>query len=129
MQQAPTIAIVDDDGSVRLALENLVRSLGYNARTFASAEETLQSPDLDEAACLIADVQMPGMSGVDLQDVLRKQGHHIPMVFITAFPEDRIRDRVLKAGAVCFLIKPFDSGKLIDCLHMALQKRTDAAQQ
>ena len=129
MQQTPTIAIVDDDGSVRLATESLVRSLGFGARTFASAQEFLQSSNLDEVACVIADVQMPGMSGVDLQDALLKRGYGIPMIFITAFPEDRIRDRVLKAGAACYLIKPFDGCMLIDCLRVALQKHQDATNQ
>jgi FixJ family two-component response regulator len=125
----PTIAIVDDDGSVRLATESLVRSLGFGARTFASAQEFLQSSNLNEAACVIADVQMPGMSGVDLQDALLKRGHRIPMIFITAFPEDRIRDRVLKNGAACYLIKPFDGRTLIDCLRAAMQKHQDATNE
>src|SRR6266850_3709692 len=84
LQQTPTIAIVDDDCSVRLAAESLVRSLGFVACTFASAQDFLQSPGFEETACLILDVQMPGMTGVDLQDVLLKRGHHIPIIFITA---------------------------------------------
>jgi FixJ family two-component response regulator len=126
-RQAPTIAIVDDDYSVRLATESLVRSLGFTARTFASAKDFLQSAGLNETACLILDVQMPGMSGVDLQDALLKRGHHIPIIFITAFPEDRVRERVLRAGAVSFLIKPFDGRKMIDCLRLALQKQTSGS--
>ena len=121
MDQTPTIAIVDDDNSIRLATESLVRSLGFFARTFASAQELLQSPHLWDMACAIVDVQMPGMSGVDLQRVLSERGHRIPLIFITAFPEDRIREGVLKAGAVCFLSKPFDGRIMIDCLHTALQ--------
>ena len=120
VQPAPTIAIVDDDSSVRLATESLVRSLGLIARTFASAQDFLQSPRLEETACL--DVQMPGMGGVDLQDVLLKRGYHIPIIFITAFPENRVRDQVLRAGAISFLIKPFDSRQMIDCLYVALGK-------
>jgi FixJ family two-component response regulator len=104
-----------------------VRSLGFVARTFASAQDFLRSPRLEETACLILDVQMPGMTGVDLQDVLLKGGYRIPIIFITAFPEDRVRDRVLRAGAVSFLIKPFDGRKMIDCLQVALQKRNDGA--
>ena len=127
MQQAPTIAIVDDDCSVRLATESLVRSLGFTARTFASAHEFLQSPGLQETACLILDVQMPGMSGVDLQDILLKRGFHIPIIFITAFPDDRVRDRLLRAGAVSFLTKPFDGRRMIDCLQVALQKHNGVA--
>jgi FixJ family two-component response regulator len=127
LQQAPTIAIVDDDCSVRLATEGLVRSLGFVARTFASAQDFLQAPRFEETACLILDVQMPGMTGVDLQDDLLKRGHHIPIIFITAFPEDRVRDRVLRAGAVSFLTKPFDGRKMIDCLRAALQKHNGGA--
>jgi FixJ family two-component response regulator len=127
LQQAPTIAIVDDDCSVRLATESLVRSLGFVALTFASAQDFLQSPGLEETACLILDVQMPGMTGVDLQDVLLKRGHRIPIIFITAFPEDKVRDRVLGAGAVSFLVKPFDGRKMIDSLHVALQKNNGGA--
>ena len=127
MQQVPTIAIVDDDCSVRLATESLVRSLGFVARTFASAQDFLQSSGLEETACLILDVQMPGMDGVDLQDVLLKRGHHIPIIFITAFPEDRVREQVLRAGAISFMIKPFDSRQMIDCLHLALEKHDGAA--
>ena len=97
-----------------------MRSLGLIARTFASAQDFLQSPGLEETACLILDVQMPGMGGVDLQDVLLKRGYHIPIIFITAFPENRVRDQVLRAGAISFLIKPFDSRQMIDCLHVAL---------
>ncbi len=87
----------------------------------ARLEELLQSPDLLDAACAIVDVQMPGMSGVDLQRVLVEQGHRIPLIFVTAFPEERVRDGVLKAGAVCFLSKPFDSRNMIDCLHAGLR--------
>jgi FixJ family two-component response regulator len=121
LEKTPTIAIVDDDSSIRLATESLVRSLGFVARTFASAYELLQSPDLYETACAIVDVQMPGMSGVELQRVLSERGYQIPLIFITAFPEERVRDGVLKAGAVCFLSKPFDGRIMVDCLHTALQ--------
>jgi FixJ family two-component response regulator len=123
LKKKPTIAIVDDDSSVRLATESLVRSLGFDARTFPSANEFLKSFYVGETACVITDVQMPGMSGVDLQDALLERGHRIPILFITAFPEDRIRDRVLKAGAVCYLIKPFDGRMMSDCLRSALQKQ------
>lgn len=122
LQQTPTIAIVDDDGSVRLSTESLVRSVGYAARTFASAQEFLCSPGLSETACLIVDVQMPVMSGVDLQGELLKRGYRIPIIFITAFPEDRVRDQVLEAGAVCYLVKPFNGGAIIDYLRKALDK-------
>jgi FixJ family two-component response regulator len=127
LEKTPIIAIVDDDSSIRLATESLVRSLGFVARTFASAYELLQSPDLYETACAIVDVQMPGMSGVDLQRVLSERGYQIPLIFITAFPEERIRDGVLKAGAVCFLSKPFDGRTMVDCLHTALHQHAGRA--
>jgi len=120
------ISIIDDDGSVRAATNNLVRSLGYIVHTFASAEEFLQSGHLNGTSCVIADVQMPAMSGVDLQAHLLAQGHRVPFIFITAFPVESIRARALKAGAICFLSKPFDGGVLIKCLDAALQRHGGA---
>jgi len=114
------ISIVDDDESVREATKGLVRSLGFEAATFASAEEYLQSGNVRNTSCLIADVQMPGMTGVDLQDHLIARGHRTPVVFITAYPEQQTRDRALKAGAVGFLKKPFSDEQLIACLSDAL---------
>lgn len=118
----PVISIIDDDDSVRIATKNLVRSLGYEVNMFASAEAFLQSPKLTQCACVIADVQMPTMSGVELQYHLRELGHRVPFIFITAFPEARIRARALKDGAVAFLTKPFDGGLLIECLDAALEQ-------
>jgi FixJ family two-component response regulator len=120
--QVPVISIIDDDVSVRIATHRLVRSLGYVAHTFASAAEFLQSPHMKETACVIADVQMPGMSGVELQNVLNGQGRCVPMIFITAFPEENVRARAMKAGAVAFLSKPFDGTVLIECIDLALKK-------
>jgi FixJ family two-component response regulator len=117
------ISIVDDDASVREATQVLVRSLGYNAIAFASAEEFLQSERVHDTSCLITDVQMPGLSGVELQSLLVARGHRTPIIFITAFPEERIRARALQAGAVGFLSKPFDEEHLIDCLDQALHGR------
>jgi len=117
------ISIVDDDESVRETTKGLVRSLGLNASAFASAEEFLQSDRLDDTACLIADVQMEGMSGVELQGLLRAQGRHMPIIFMTAFPEERIRVRVLSAGAIGFLSKPFDEERLIHCIDTALRSQ------
>jgi FixJ family two-component response regulator len=116
----PLISVVDDDASVRVAINNLVRSLGYAVRTFASAEEFLRSDHLNDTSCVIADVQMPAMSGIELQTRLRTQGCGVPFIFITAFPETSLRARALKAGALCFLAKPFDDGTLIRCLDVAL---------
>jgi FixJ family two-component response regulator len=118
----PVIAIVDDDDSVRAATTCLMRSLGYVVHSFASAEDFLQSPHLDDISCLIADVQMPGMSGIELQAVMAESGRHIPVIFITAFPEERIKQRAQTPDTVCFLSKPFDSKVLVGCLETALRK-------
>jgi len=114
------ISIVDDDESVREATKGLVRSLGYTAVTFGSAEEFLSSERMPETSCIIADVQMPGVSGVEMQDRLIAEGHRLPVIFITAFPEDRVRERALEAGAIGYLSKPFNEEHLIGCLDKAL---------
>jgi len=117
------ISIVDDDESVREATKGLVRSLGYTAVTFGSAEEFLSSERMPETSCIIADVQMPGVSGVEMQDRLIAEGHRLPVIFITAFPEDRVRERALEAGAIGYLSKPFNEEHLIGCLDKALGNR------
>ena len=122
MPRIPVISIIDDDASVRVATNRLVRSLGYAAHSFASADGFLQSPHVNETTCVIADIQMPGMSGIELQSRLIAKGRSVPMIFITAFPEESIRSRALKAGAVCFLSKPFDGAILIECIDVALKK-------
>src|SRR5271169_6283524 len=95
----------------------------FETRTFASAETFLQSGQLTETSCLISDVQMPNISGVELQQRLADQGLCIPMIFITAYPDDAVRARVLSAGAVCYLQKPFDHQSLMQCIGDALQRR------
>ena len=115
------ISIVEDDESVREATKGLIRSLGYAPVTFASAEEFLSSDHLHTTSCLIADVQMPGMSGVELQSRLIADGHRMPVIFVTAFPEERIRTRALEAGAFGFLSKPFNEDHFIACLDNALR--------
>src|SRR5260370_1429937 len=114
------VSIIDDDASVRIAMEGLVRSAGFVAFVFESAEDFLRSPRVDDSACLITDVQMPGMSGLDLHDRLIAQGNHIPTIFITAFPEQDIRRRAQAAGAIAFLEKPFDGGGMIELLRATL---------
>jgi len=104
-----------------MAIRNLVKSLGYVVHVFPSAEAFLASPELDESWCAIADIRMPGMSGVDLQAQLRRKGNSIPFIFITAVPDERVRERALKDGGTCFLSKPFDESVLIDCLTRAVQ--------
>ena len=123
MEAVPLISIVDDDASVRTATARLLRALGFSTHAFASAQEFLLSPRLHETSCLIADVEMPGMSGVELQEHLIAQGHRTPIIFITAFPEDRIRERAMRAGAVDFLSKPFDEPRLLECVERALTMR------
>nr|WP_146986603.1 response regulator [Bradyrhizobium macuxiense] len=120
------ISIIDDDVSVRTATHNLVRSLGYAVETYASAEEFLHSPRLNDTSCVITDVRMPAMSGLDLQSHLIANGQRLPFIFITAFSVENDRARALKAGAICFLVKPFDGDVLIKCLDTALGQR-DAA--
>jgi len=118
--QVPVISIIDDDASVRLATSRLVRSLGYVTHAFASADEFLRSPQVNATSCVIADVHMPGMDGVELQSYLRAQGSRLPIIFITAFPDESVRARALNGGAVSLLAKPFDAATLIKCLDVAL---------
>jgi FixJ family two-component response regulator len=116
------ISIVDDDRSLREATKGLVRSFGYGADAFASAEEFLQSDRLNDSSCLILDVNMPGLSGIELQRQLIEQGNRMPIIFITAVPEETTRDKALKAGAVGFLSKPFREEWLISHLDVALKR-------
>ncbi len=121
MTQNPVISIVDDHPLARAAIKGFVRSLGFSARTFASAESFLQSSSsIAETGCLILDVQMPKMSGLDLQNHLTQNGFDIPILFITAHPEEAIKARALSAGAIGFLRKPLDFQELANCLHAAL---------
>jgi FixJ family two-component response regulator len=125
LQPDPLICIIDDDESVRVATACLVRSLGYEAHTFASAEEFLHSPFLNEASCLIVDVQMPKTNGIELKRLLRGKGISTPIIFITAFPEERRKARALDDASSCMLSKPFDSKVLIECLATALRLASD----
>jgi FixJ family two-component response regulator len=118
--QEHLIAVVDDDESVREGATNLFRSMGFAVQAFASAEEFLSSGTLDQTSCLVLDVQMPGMGGLDLQSHLAATGRDIPIVFVTGYPDDRLRSTALQSGAVCFLTKPFNEGDLLDGLHSAL---------
>jgi FixJ family two-component response regulator len=123
VSRKPVISVVDDDASVRVATDNLLSALGYIVHTFASAEEFLRSTHFDDTSCVIADVQMPTMSGVELQALLLARGERMPFIFITAFPDETVRARVRKFGAICLLTKPFDRQSLIKCLDTALQRR------
>lgn len=121
-ETAPLIAIIDDDRSVLVAIEFLVKSFGYEARAFSSAQEFLQSSSLDETACLISDIHMPSVSGIELQKELRAQGRNIPTILITAFSNDNVKSRAIAGGAVCFLLKPFDARTLLGCIKSALNR-------
>ena len=117
------VSIVDDDESVREAMKRLVTSLGYYAATFSSAEEFLNSDHLNDTSCLITDVQMPGLSGIDLQQHLNQQGRRIPIIFVTADPEHRLRTHAIEAGAVEYFSKPFNCDQLVMCLERALRSK------
>jgi FixJ family two-component response regulator len=120
VSESHIVSIIDDDLSVRMAIDDLVSSLGLVAHTYECAEDFLKSPDRVAASCVICDIQMPGMSGKDLQCQLIAQGSHVPMIFITAFPEARTHDCVLSKGAIAFLEKPFDGGKLVGLIRDAV---------
>jgi FixJ family two-component response regulator len=121
------ISIVDDDESVREALEALIESLGFNAHAFASAIEFLASDDVGDTACMIADVHMPHISGVELYRRLAELGRAVPTILITAYPDAAVRDRALADGVLCYLSKPFDHDALIACVRSALQRPKPAS--
>ena len=129
LSKLPLVAIIDDDASVRVTTDSLVRSLGCRTRTFASAEEFVGANRLDDLSCVIADVQMPGMSGVELQAHLRSQGSRVPFIFFTAFPDEKIRAQALAAGAICYLTKPFDEEMLVVSFQSALKARDGRAKE
>jgi FixJ family two-component response regulator len=118
----PLIAIVDDDQPARESLRRLMRSHGYTVEAFPLAADFLASPRLDETACLISDVQMPGMTGVELYQRLIQAGQAIPTILITAFADDIAQARALKDGVVCYLRKPFDETDLMRCIRTALER-------
>ena len=115
------IAVVDDDAFVRDALEDLITSFGHRVRTFHSADDFVQSGEIAHTSCLITDLQMPGLSGLDLQQHLLANGHGTPVIFLTAFPEERTRVLALNRGALAFLSKPFQEVELISHLDQALK--------
>jgi FixJ family two-component response regulator len=115
------VAIVDDDELMRGALQGMLKAVGLPARTYASAEEFLNSGQQHETACLIADIRMPGISGLDLQAKLNAEHCRIPTIFITAHGDESMRMQALRAGAVEFLAKPFDDELLLDSVRAALE--------
>ncbi|MGO4407775.1 response regulator transcription factor [Bosea sp. RAF48] len=116
MPHIPTIAIVDDDEGVRTSLSSLLRALGYHVRGYASAQDFLNDPAIEEPDCLLVDVQMPGMSGEQLQMHLVASERSFPIIFMTAFPQAGIRERVMAAGVRGFLQKPADAGQIASSL-------------
>lgn len=120
----PLISIIDDDDSLRMALIGLVRSIGYTARGFASAEEFLAADALDSFACIVTDIQMPGMSGIDLKRHLAARQCQLPVIMITAHPDPGLEARAQASGAAGFLKKPFEGSALVDCLEKALKRRS-----
>ena len=116
------VMIVDDDSSARKAARRLVKSYGFAVETFASAEEYLASGRLGATACLVLDLQMPGLNGLELQSHLIASGHQIPTIFITAFSDEAKRSQALEAGALAYLIKPFEGADLVTCINDAMQR-------
>ena len=113
------IAIVDDDEAVRVGLRSLLRSYGYNAQAYESALALLASCALGDYHCIVTDLQMPGMSGIELLEQLRRTGNSLPLILMTAFPEPALCKRALNSGASCFLSKPFEANELLRCLNQA----------
>jgi FixJ family two-component response regulator len=121
MAKRTLISIVEDDQPFRESMRKLVTLLGYTVEAFASAADFLKSPVVPETDCLVADVQMPGMTGVELHKHLIEAGHAIPTILVTAYPREAVRNRALKDGVVCYLPKPVDDDHLERCLRSALQ--------
>ena len=119
--ERPLLSVVDDDESMRDSLPDLIKEFGFGARAFSSAEGFLSSDFVDETSCLILDVAMPGMSGPDLHQELKRRGKKFPVIFITGQKDEAIRTRVLQQGAVGFLLKPFSDAALLAAIKTALQ--------
>ena len=117
---APLVFIVDDDASVRRSLARLVRAAGFDVETFASAREFLACPRYESVSCLVLDVRMPGLTGLDLQETLATAGQRLPIVFITGYPEARAQVKAMNGGAIDFLSKPVNDRDLLDAIERAL---------
>ena len=118
--RANLISVVDDDESVRRATKLLIESFGYRARVFESAETLLKPGQLNETSCLVVDIQMPGMNGLQLQSHLAVEGWSIPVIFITAYGNKQVRRKAMQAGAVAFLEKPFGDEQLLETIRSTL---------
>ena len=122
MTEAPLIAVVDDDRSIRNAVQNLLNAAGYATSTFGNATSFLDSSVRARVACLVTDMRMPGMSGLELHEHLSSTGAGIPTVIITAHPQELTRERALEAGVTCFLTKPFAPDDLLECVRHAIAR-------
>jgi FixJ family two-component response regulator len=123
MSKRSLVSVVEDDQFFRESMRRLMRSLGHSVEAFASAADFLASPRLGETACLIADINMPEMTGVELYRHLMDSGHAIPTILVTAYADDDVESRALKDGVICYLRKPVDEKHLRQCLLAALQRR------
>jgi FixJ family two-component response regulator len=115
------IAVLDDDASVRSATVDLLASVGFACEAFETAEAYLQSDVLNRTSCLILDVRMPGLNGLELQRLLTDQHRTLPIIFITSFPDERIRQQAIEGGAICYLPKPYSEEELLGCIRLALE--------
>ena len=122
LPEQPQISVIDDDQSFRDSMRRLLKSLNYAVAVFPSAAEFLASPKFAATACLVADVHMPAMTGIELYQHLIERGHAIPTILITAYPDDGVQERVLTLGVECYLRKPLVEAILIDCLRSALAR-------
>ena len=121
MPKKPMISIIDDDLSARDATLDLIRAIGFAAQAFPCADDFLASDNLGKTSCLISDMRMPGMSGLELYNRLVAAGTPIPTILVTAFPNDRDQARALQAGVLCYLSKPFSETELLENIHLALK--------
>jgi FixJ family two-component response regulator len=118
----PVIAVVDDDPAIREAMDDLIMSFGYECRLFVSAEQFLESKQQADIDCIVVDVKMPGLSGIELQSELNRRGNHPPMIFVTSYQDERTRNAALNGGALAFLGKPVNIVSLIGCLESVLAR-------
>ena len=122
------ISVVDDDASVRSATIDLLASVGFLCEAFASAEAYLQSDAANRTLCLILDVRMPGLNGLELQRLLTDQRRIVPIIFIPSYPDERTRQQAIEGGAICYLPKPYREEELLDCIRLALERSRPANQ-
>jgi FixJ family two-component response regulator len=128
VETKPVVFVIDDDPSVRAALAGLLRSVGLSAKLFASTQEFLQSDRDDVLGCIVLDVRLPGLSGLDLQRELAKSGSHLPIIFITGHGDIPMSVRAMKAGAIEFLTKPFRDQELLDAIHLGIERDRERRQ-